>query len=60
MRLNISRYRVAYNFFPVDSSAYLQENGTSGRQFVVNTDRAQAGGSLHNGELQFMARRFVA
>lgn len=48
---------VAYNFFPVDSSMYMQENGTDGRQFVISTDRAQGGASLHNGELMLMVHR---
>jgi hypothetical protein len=33
---------------------YLKENGSDGRQFVISTDRAQGGASLHNGELQLM------
>ena len=33
---------------------YMQENGTDGRQFVISTDRAQGGASLHNGELMLM------
>ena len=50
-------FRVAYNFFPVDSSIYIQENGTNGREFVISTDRAQGGASLHNGELMLMVWR---
>ena len=45
---------MSYNFFPVDSSIYMAENGTDGRQFVISTDRAQGGGSLENGELMLM------
>ena len=48
---------MSYNFFPVDSSTYMQENGTDGRQFIISTDRAEGGGSLENGELMLMVHR---
>ena len=59
MTFNRTCFRVAYNFFPVDSSIYIQENGTNGREFVISTDRAQGGASLHNGELMLMVWRRV-
>ena len=48
---------VSYNYFPVDASTYIQENGTAGRQLTINIDRAEGGGSLKNGELQLMVHR---
>ena len=41
----------------MDSSIYIQENGTDGRQLVISTDRAQGGASLENGELMLMVHR---
>lgn len=48
---------ISLNFFPVDSSIYMQENFTDGRQFVINTDRAEGGGSLKDGQLLLMVHR---
>ena len=48
---------VAQNFFPVDASTYMQENGTDGRQLTINIDRAEGGGSLINGEIMLMVHR---
>ena len=50
---------VSLNYFPVDSSIYMKENVTGGRQLVINTDRAQGGASLIDGQLQLMVWVFV-
>lgn len=48
---------VSDNFFPVDSSLYIQEPGTNGRKLVINTDRAQGGGSIQDGQVMLMVHR---
>ena len=56
----ITRFHsVSNNFFPVDSSMYVRENGTDGRQLVISTDRAQGGSSLSNGQLVLMVCRHI-
>ena len=47
-------FRVSYNYFPVDASIYMKEAGENGRELVINTDRAQGGASLIDGQLQLM------
>ena len=45
---------VSDNFYPVDSSIYINETGSGARKFVISTDRAQGGASLVDGQLQLM------
>jgi hypothetical protein len=52
-----TNFRVSDNFFPVDSSIYIKENVTNGRQLTIVTDRAEGGASLTDGEIQLMVHR---
>ena len=50
----LTPHSVADNFFPVDSSMFVRENGSMGRQLVVSTDRSQGGASLRDGQCMLM------
>ncbi|CAG0879219.1 unnamed protein product [Darwinula stevensoni] len=47
---------VAGNYYPINSRLFLRDEA-QGTQFTVLTDRAQGGGSIHDGELELMIHR---
>ena len=44
---------IASNFYPVTDRLFIQDEAKA-NQLTILTDRAQAGSSLHEGQLEFM------